>query len=71
MTLKAFDSMGQEVKSGDCILSFRGEKAVFVCCTRERTNGKSGKVVVTWVGEKYQLEYYDKVFDLCVKNVQE
>lgn len=69
MTLKAFDSMGQEMKPGDTMLDFHGERAVLVKATRARTPRRSGKVVVTWVGDNKQQEVYDRVFDLAVKDI--
>jgi len=72
MTLQAFDSMGQPVNSGDKILDFRGVQATFVRASRARTSdGRSGKVVVKWIDSiaLYECEYYDKVFDLFVKDI--
>ena len=73
MTLKAFDSMGQEVNTGDTVLTPDNRKAIFRRATRARSYGKSGKVTVTWVGSEYrsECEYYDKVFDLVVEDVRE
>ena len=72
MALKAFDTMGQEVKPGDTMLDFRGERAVMVKASRARDEYRSGKVVVHWVGNpQTQCEYYDKVFDLHVVDVPE
>jgi hypothetical protein len=71
MALKAFDSMGQEVKPGDIILSFRDEKVEFIKATRARDDYRSGKVVVQRVEGKHQMEYYDRVFDLHVKDLPE
>lgn len=72
MTLKAFDSMGQEMKSGDTMLDFRGERAIFIRATRAKTRERSGKVVVKWVGSAGgECEYNDNVFDLHVVDVPE
>jgi hypothetical protein len=48
-------------------------KAIFRRATRARSYGKSGKVTVTWVDSEMrsECEYYDKVFDLHVIDVQE
>lgn len=69
--LVAFDSMGVAMKPGDTMLDQDGERAVFVQPTRARTEGRSGKVLVRWVGDDTgrQMEYYDKVFELWVKDV--
>lgn len=70
MPLIAFDSMGQVVKPGESVVSFRGDVATLVRPTRARTNEKSGKVVVKWEGfNSPELEYYDKVFDLHIKDI--
>lgn len=72
MTLKAFDSMGQEMKPGDTMLDFRGERAILIGASRERTQKQSGKVVVKWVGNAGgECEYNDNVFDLHVVDVPE
>jgi hypothetical protein len=63
---------GTEVRKGDEVISFRGEKAIFVAATRPRGPGHTGKVTVHWKSdpEPYNdlraLEYYDTVFDLEV-----
>lgn len=66
--LVAFDSIGQEVRPGDCILNFRGDPAVFVKATKARTQ-HSGKVVVRYQGNCEQ-EVYDNAYDLHVKEVE-
>lgn len=40
---------GQEVKPGDSLVSFRGERAILIRPTRATAAGKSGKVLVRWV----------------------
>lgn len=71
--LVAFDAMGVPMKRGDTMLDFRGERAIFIEATRARVPGKTGKVLVTWVGDEKskQREYYDTVFELHVKEVSE
>lgn len=71
MTLVAFDSMGVPMKKGDTMLDHRGERAIFIMATRAKMPGKTGKVLVTWVGDEKsrQQEYYDTVFELTVKEV--
>lgn len=72
MGLKAFDSMGQEVHAGETIMKPNGEKAEFLRATRARTPGKSGKVYIRWVGpDGHTGEYYDRTFDLHVKEVDD
>lgn len=67
--LKAYDERtGEEVKPGDIVTSFRGEEFIFKRATRERTEGKSGKVVAKST-DGLCSEYYDKVFGLIVRNV--
>lgn len=68
MGLKAFDKEGNEIKRGDEITDFRGDRATFVMATRE-SGSRSGKVVVKWDKNGQQYEYYDSVFDLKVKEV--
>ena len=68
--LKAYDEKtGLEVNPGDTVTDFRGEKCTFVQATRERT-WKSGKVVVR-LPQGLSYEYYDKVFNLIVKEVED
>lgn len=62
--LKAYDEItGKEIKKGDTIINFRGDKSTFIMPTRERTEYRSGKVVTT------DGEYYDGVFNIIVKEV--
>ncbi len=78
--LKAIDeATGKEVKIGDIVTSFRGERAVLCDITRVNEfhygGGRSGKVVVKWITndslaiESYDdtMEYYDGVFNLRVE----
>lgn len=68
--LVAYDSStNREVKDGDIVRNRYFEEAKFVCATRAQTNSKSGKVVVRWSEQGQQQEYYDKVFNLHVKEV--
>ena len=68
--LKVYDEKtGLEVKPGDIVTNFRGEKCTFVQATRART-WKSGKVVVK-LPQGLSYEYYDKVFNLIVKEVED
>lgn len=69
MTIKVFDSMGQEVSIGETILSFRGEKATILKVTRVRNSRRTGKVYVQWHEPERTGEYYDHVFDLKVVEV--
>lgn len=67
--LKAYNEQtGEEVKRGDTITDFKGDKAVFLNATRERIVGKSGKVYVE-LPDGFRREFYDKVFNLVVKDV--
>jgi hypothetical protein len=74
--------LGTRVNIGERVTSFRGETAVLKAVTRARIPGKSGKVVVQWdsdiatalsrgedVKDVAQCEYYDKVFDLEVRDI--
>lgn len=75
----------ERVNNGDEITSFRGEKATLVRATRASMPGKSGKVLVQWDQNQpsdfdlklgswppgFQMEYYDKVFDLDVQMVEQ
>lgn len=71
MKLKAFKAdTDEEVKIGDTIIDFRGEKAILTAITRinEFYYGgcRSGKICAVWEnGDK--REVYDKVFNLIVK----
>jgi len=72
-----------QVKPGDTITSFRGEKATLIRATRASMPGKSGKVLVQWDENQpndfdlklgswppgFQMEYYSNVFDLDVQLV--
>lgn len=67
--LKVYDKKtGEEVKPGDTLTDFRGDKAVFLCATRERIEGKSGKVYVE-LHDGSRREFYDKVYNVIVKDV--
>lgn len=62
--LKAYDeTTGKEIKKGDIITDFRGDKHVFKMASRARSECKSGKVCVEPFGE-----YYDRVFNIIVKD---
>ncbi len=62
--LKVFDEKtGKEIKKGDEITDFRGEKHFFKRADRARTENKSGKICTA-----DNREYYDKVFGLIVKD---
>lgn len=62
--LKAFDEKtGKEIKRGDEITDFRGQKHIFKMASRVRIENKSGKICTT---DNY--EYYDKVFGIIVKD---
>ena len=68
--LKAFDKLDVEIKPGQRILDSQGERPMFIRATRARTPGKSGKVVVQYdYPMTHQREYYDRVFDLEVKDI--
>jgi hypothetical protein len=72
MGLQAYHvKTGQAISYGDPVTDFRGETATFVKATRAAAPGKSGKVYVSWTNTEGvgSLEYYDKVFDLTVKQV--
>lgn len=71
MTLRILDTAGVEMRPGQTVMDFRGERAKIVMATRARSATKSGKVVVTWVGEDAQREYYDSVFNLRVIDTEE
>lgn len=66
MTLKTLDPLGMEVKYNDPIRSTSGDTARFIKATKARVDGKSGKVVVQWLNNIRQSEYYDRVFGLKV-----
>lgn len=61
---------GRQIKVGDTITSFRGEKAKLVGLERVnefRYGGRrSGKVIVEWVEDGFKAEYYDDVFNIIV-----
>lgn len=62
--LKAYDeTTGKEIKQGDIITDFRGEKHIFKRASRVREDYKSGKICTT-----NDREYYDRVFNIIVKD---
>lgn len=62
--LKAYDEKtGKEIKAGDIITDFRGEQHIFVRASKARTECKSGKVCTA-----DNREYYDRVFNIIVKD---
>ena len=75
MKLKAFDkNTGKEVKIGDTIIDFRGDRAILTAITRvnELNYGghRSGKICAAWENGD-RREVYDKVFNLIVKYVED
>lgn len=60
------EKTGVEVKSGETVTDFRGDKATLLYATRARSAYKSGLVCVKWQEKNFSCEYYDKVFDLKV-----
>jgi hypothetical protein len=75
MRLAAFNAKDQEVHKGDIIHDFRGDPATYIGPTRPRRPGKSGKVLVAYLGDNDAIhpvrtrELYDMVFDLTVIEV--
>jgi hypothetical protein len=66
-TYKAVDPLGNEVKPGDVIYDFRGDKYTFDCITRPAYPGKSAKVAVfTDPSLISSMEYYAGVFNLDI-----
>jgi len=63
------DGDGKEINRGDLVTGHRGNVAQFIRATRASQPGKSGKVVVHWIVDAYQGEYYSDVFNLHVKEV--
>lgn len=55
---------GEEVKKGDEVISFRGEKAVVTGWQVPAYEGKSGRVYVKWEGSNDEMGYYPRVFGL-------
>lgn len=65
--LKAYDkNTGKEIKKGDEITDFRGDKHIFARASRAQTENKSGKICTA---DNY--EYYDRVFNIIVKEITE
>lgn len=63
--LKVYDlKTNKEIHPNDTITDFRGDTHKFQCATRASSIGRSGKIVTT-----DDIEYYDKVFNLIVKEV--
>lgn len=63
--LKVYDiKTNKEIHQNDTITDFRGDTHKFSHATRATSIGKSGKIVTT-----DNIEYYDKVFNLIVKEV--
>lgn len=70
--LKAYDrKTGEEVKEGDTITDFRGDKAIFAGATRATGPSKDGKVCFKTNGFNFPCECYAKVFGLVVKEAEE
>lgn len=64
--LKVYDiTTGKEIKKGDIITNFRGDKETFIMATRASYPGHSGKIIAN------DIERYDRVFNLIVKEVEE
>ncbi len=69
--MKAIDTKtGKEVKAGDTVTDFRGDKATFVRCVRAPEPGKTGKVAVMRKNgtddQAWENEYYMSVYGLKV-----
>lgn len=63
MQYRVTDETGKEVKEGDTVTSFRGEKETFKYVTRGPLPGKSAKVLTD------QGEFYANVFGLKVEKL--
>lgn len=62
--LRAYDeTTGKEIKQGEVITDFRGDKHIFKMASRARGDYKSGLVCTT-----DNREYYDRVFNIIVKD---
>lgn len=58
---------GQEVKPGDVIPDFRGDKWRFVGITRLPNGASTGRVYVEDLeGSKWKQEFFPSVFDLII-----
>ena len=65
--LKAYDrKTGKEVKVGEIIYDFRGEKAILKSLDRAEEIGRSGKISVQEYGYTNWHTYYDRVYNLRV-----
>ena len=62
--LKLYHKNGKEVKVGDEVVDFRGEKAIVVSTILPKHEGSSGRVCVKQEGENWERCYYPSVFDL-------
>jgi len=67
MSYKPVDKNGIEVKYGQEIVDFRGDRFIFHGGRPPQCKGKSGKVWVTSNEYPNQQEYYDKVFGISWK----
>lgn len=61
------DKNGNEVKRGDTIIDFRGDKAQFVEVAREKGEGR--EALVTVIESETTATYYASVYELTVKPI--
>ncbi len=67
MALQAYDrTTGARVHVGDTVTDFRGTEGVLTMLERGESTGKSGKVVVSVPGERWDRYSYDNAWNLRV-----
>lgn len=69
---KVVDKTGKEIKEGDEIVDFRGDKSIFRGITKVPGGASTGKIATQNPGSDWSQEYYPQVFNLkIVKRVEE
>jgi hypothetical protein len=61
-----YEATGKEVKEGDILTDFRGDKAVFDSFTEPHKPSSTGKVYTQREGLLYKSESYPSVFGLKI-----
>lgn len=68
---KVIDKDGNEVKEGDEIIDFRGDKAIFKEITKVPGGPSSGKIYVQNSEKGWEQEYYPSVFNLKIVKIED
>jgi hypothetical protein len=64
------ETTGQEVKEGDTVTTFRGEKGILQSFREPHKPSSTGKVYVKFEGAEWSREFYPSVIDCKIVDHQ-